>query len=302
MIKFLLYAHTDPVMTARLCSALKPYAVHVHIDLKSEIKAFESEAIKANADNIVFTQRRVPVFWAGYSQVEAMRILIEEAGSYAKPGDYFVMLSGQDYPVKPVSEFERFLTANQGTQYIKCFKVDESNDHYRQQVNGRHHRDLKLLGKAQGGLKRLRNVVIRIADLLTLVAPTKPADLVITHGQTHWALTAECAIELNNSVNPAIERFFRRCFSPDEKFFHTLVVNSRFRSKMLDGGPVPFAGRGNWRYTNFHHIDPSLAKTFTLSDWPTVKGTEKFFIRKVESHVSATLMDRIDDELLGLPK
>jgi hypothetical protein len=101
-------------------------------------------------------------------------------------------------------------------------------------------------------------------------------------------------------ITPEIEEFFQSVFAPDEKVFHSLFASTRFAADSYQiSGPTDYIGSGNWRYTNFHHIHPSLTKVYELADWKEVSNSSKFFIRKVESRRSEALLGRIDTELLN---
>ncbi len=287
-------------MLVRLCIRLYPHQVFVHVDAKSDIVPFQQGLFRAGCEHVSLLPTRVPVNWAGYSQVEAMRLLIEAASSRTAPDDYMVMMSGQDYPLRDVRSFAEYLAACSGKQYIKSFIVQGTEKKYTSQITRRHHRDLPFLRRCSGRLRRLRNVLIRFLEVIDCrQMPAAPEGMKIAHGETHWALTAECAVELNNSVTPEIESFFKTTFAPDEKFFHSLFLNSRYTKSAQGGSLVPYTGPGNWRYTNFHFLN-SDHTTFTHREWPSILGTEKFFVRKVESVRSWNLLQIIDRETLDI--
>jgi hypothetical protein len=66
--------------------------------------------------------------------------------------------------------------------------------------------------------------------------------------------------------------------------------------------PVPYVGIGQRHYANLHHIDPTLVRVYTDTDWRDVKEMSTYFFRKVESDRSARLLDLIDEELLGITR
>jgi hypothetical protein len=113
-------------MFGRLCSRLLPHPVIAHIDRKTNRHDFERAAASARADNVEFVIDTVSVNWAGYSQVEAMRRLIRTAAPLTPADDYMVMLSGQDYPIQPLSKFIERLNQEPKQQYIRSFRILES--------------------------------------------------------------------------------------------------------------------------------------------------------------------------------
>lgn len=114
------------------------------------------------------------------------------------------------------------------------------------------------------------------------------------HGSTWWALTPAAAEyvlrELEN--RPTLIAKYRKSFASDEQFVPTLIGNSAFASRST--GEMPFTGRGVWKTANLHVIDPSLARWFTINDLDELRGSDKFFVRKVSSARSAELLDALD--------
>lgn len=284
-------------MLGRLCKWLAPYEVFVHIDAKVDIAPFE-DACEGLA-RITFVPSRVPVNWAGYSQVRAMTSLIGAALPKARPDEHLVMLSGQDFPIKPMKELDHHLRINRDTQFIRAFAIEGTEAKYEKQLLKRHHRDLPLLDRGAPYTRRFRNAVIRGVEYLDRrPMPSKPEHLsVIAHGSTQWALTAECAADILQRLDADVERYFSAVFAPDEKVFHSLVASGDWNRRMSDGGPSPYVGPGNYRYTNFHEISPSHAVR-DLRDWDIVASSDKYFVRKVVSGQSDSLIAKIERDLL----
>jgi hypothetical protein len=92
----------------------------------------------------------------------------------------------------------------------------------------------------------------------------------------------------------------RRAGFPDEHYIHTIVGNSQFARKAT--GLQKFTGIGTYRMANLHHIDPSLSKWFTELDFELLRKSDKLFVRKVRTSDGTGLVNRIDEELLGLSK
>lgn len=289
MATFLIYAHTDPVMLARLTRRLAPHRVIVHIDAKSDEAPFR-ECVSRDVE---FTRERVPVFWADYSQVRAMRVLIEHAAA-GDPEEHLVMLSGQCYPARPIHELESHLDAHAGFQFIRSFHVFDSNANYVAQVERTHLLDIPtaLPQPIRGATRRL------VAAASRMKTREAPPGLTVCHGQTHWALTRACALDALARLSPEIERYFRRSFSPDEKVFHSLVASGPFGAKIFGGSPVEFVGAGNYRYTNFHYIDPTL-RELDHRDLEAILRSDQYFARKITTRRGGALMDALDARRVG---
>jgi hypothetical protein len=305
MTIFLIYTFREPALLARTIRRLAPHKVVVHVDQKVDQAPFTSAVGAEDRDRVEFLADRVRVNWGGYSQVEAIRRLVNAGIARARHDEYLVLLSGQDYPIRPVADLEGMLAGSDGKQFLRYFDVAGSEAKYTAQVDRRYHRDLALLSTrtTDARLRRARNLAIRVLETASRAAGAlrPPAGFRVAHGVTHFAMTADFAAHLEASVTVELERYFRHIFVAEEKFYQSLALNSSRGSET--GGPnpdgsEPYAGPGNWRYANLHHIDPSLTKVYTKADWPEVQASSAWFLRKLESGRSTTLLERIDRELL----
>lgn len=305
MPTFMVYTYKEPQLLSRLCHVLRPFPVLIHVDAKVPLDPFRAQIQPVDQERVHFlpTAERVRVNWAGFSQVRAIRNLVRRATTMTAPDDYLVMLSGQDYPLRPVSELVDHLRSTPGRQYIRFFNIAAtSGKRYRHQIDRRHHRDLPFLDGhvLTGTIRKMRTAAILGVDLLCriLPPPRPPAHFAVAHGPTHFAITTRCAIEISNLATPAIDAYFRQVFCPEGKYYHSLVANSRFLYDTPAGGYEPYVGLGDWRYAILHHIDPSLVRVFTLEDWDEIVRSPAYFLRKVEAEASGELLDRIDSEVL----
>lgn len=197
-----------------------------------------------------------------------------------------------------VASLEAHFRKNAGVQFIRAFAIDGTERKYTSQIDHRHNRDLPFLATrtANAYLNRVRNATIHVCDVLTRLVPmaTRPPGLPILQGPTHFAITAECARELESMVTPEIEGYFKQVFCPEEKFYQSLIGASSFANATPGRGVEAYVGPGNWRYANLHVIDPTLVRVFDIDDLEEVLSSGKFFLRKVKTGKSDGLLDAID--------
>lgn len=221
---FLILAHDNPANTARLVKLLlaSGSAVCLHYDLNAgdaplkEIK----DRLGALADQIILP-KRVRVSWGEWSIVEAtlhgLRALLESGHEL----DYIHLMSGADYPIRPVSEFRAFLERHNGVDFIESHPVakrqwvkdglSRERFQYRHFFNFKAHPKLfSWCWKVQAALKLRRK---------------PPEGLSIHMGSQWWTLTtATCRHVLERGTSREIVRFFRRSWIPDEMFVQTLAA------------------------------------------------------------------------------
>jgi hypothetical protein len=103
-------------------------SVFLHVDRKSTMMQ-ELSQLLAGAARVYFTPRRVPVYWGGYSLVQATLELMRQSMAQ---GDYdrFVLMQGADYPIKSSAEIDQFFTRHPDTEFIKACDATASKLQY----------------------------------------------------------------------------------------------------------------------------------------------------------------------------
>jgi hypothetical protein len=298
---YLIAAHADPTQLARLCSRLSPGSrTFIHVDAKVRPRAFAEfrAAVHAARPAAVFLESRRRVTWSGFEGILAHLDLARAAVSEMDASDHLVLLSGADYPIRPVEEFERFLDSASHRQHIRAFAINEGGDKYRRQIERYWWMDQVIPSTSVDKIyRRLLN-----ESLGRVLGRVRKQPHVVCQGLTWWAITADCARHVLGVVDhsPQLTRYYRHVWCPDEKLVHSIVHSSGFARQTRYGSVEPFRGPGQWRMTNFHLIHPSLVKYYTIEDREEIAMSEQYFVRKVATGTSAELLDWIDRVRLGV--
>jgi len=297
MPAYLIITHTDPANVARLCGRIPQASpVYIHVDGNVGRRYGEFEQRVSQVRDAVFIQPRRRVSWSGFEMVRAEIDLLRAAHMAIDDADHLVLLSGSDYPIRPVEEFEAYLGAAAHRQHIRAFSIPDSEDRYFRQVDRLWWMDRII----PGGLadKALRKALNETAG--RLVGRLRRPPNTPCHGLSWWAITGSCARFVLEEAerDPRLERFYRHVWCPDEKFVHSIVHASSFARETRSGGVETYEGPGQWRLSNFHLIHPSLTKYYTVADREEVARSDQFFVRKVRSDLSTPLLDWIDHRRL----
>ena len=225
-IAYLTAVHDNPGVLKRLIAALscKDCGFFIHIDRKADIRQFSG----ITGDNIFLSEERIPVYHSGYTQVEATLLLLRDALSRTQDYDYFVLLGGTHYPLRSKEYIHRFFEKNRGTEFISIARMPSD-----------------ALGMPLSKLNRIyfeedepvRRFLSRVLAKVGLAHRDYRKCLGVLEpygGSNWWALTREACqyiIEFVQS-NEGVPRFFRNTCCPDEMFFHTVLGNSPFRSRV----------------------------------------------------------------------
>ncbi|MCP3683208.1 MAG: beta-1,6-N-acetylglucosaminyltransferase [bacterium] len=222
-LAYLILAHNSPGHFSRLVKTLrhKNVTIFAHVDSKSDIQEFSTSE---TCEHVIFIPERVAVYWGGYSLTQATLNLLRFAFSYGK-FDYYQLLSGVDYPLKSNDVIISTL-ANSKCQFMEY--------------------DSKPLSRLEritleGGFKssnHLKSSLIMFLNGCFLVFSyfykrdyrKHIGKLNIHSGANWWTLTGECVDCVLNFLkdNPAYTRAFKHSLCPDEMFFHTIVLNSKY--------------------------------------------------------------------------
>lgn len=245
--------------------------VFVHVDRKFEEAPFL-------CDGAIPVERRVEINWAGFGIVEASLNWLEQARKREHYHTH-VLLSAQDYPVKPVEEIVAILDAHEGERV----QIEEPEGDYtwrwrRFHVPDRH--------GVRGFVDRCRKALwYRDRPVRTL-----PKGFSHAVGSTYWVLGPQAVDWLLDTLRnrPDIVDFFRNTFAPDEMFFQTMFAASPFKDRLAP---------------NLHWIDWSAGgahpKLLLEEDFDRIASSGACFARKFDDRTDGGILDRIDRELLG---
>lgn len=292
-LAYLIAAHAQPEHLRRLLAAIATDRAHafVHIDKKSDLRPFAPLAGPA----VTFCKQRVAVYWAEFSQVEATLALLRTALSAPAQFDYFVLLSGADYPLWHPAYIEDFFARRAGSEFLNMVAMPSVAAN----------KPLSRLTEykvASGQLTTVpRKVVrrlLRLAHLLPQGRDFRPAfrGLQPYGGSSWWALSrAACEYVLRFvEREKKVVKFFRNTWCPDEAFFQTILGNSPFQARVTHN--VTYA---DWSAGGAHPIAiderhlPLFAAREGLHAQDVYGQGELLFARKFSAR-DAALIAKID--------
>ena len=227
-IAYLIMAHNTPKQLTRLISSLQSEhsTFYIHIDKKSSEKF---DIPKMN--NVHILKKRIPVFWGGFSQVEASLELLKEATKHGSH-DYYVLLSGSSYPVKSTHYINEFFSKYNGYEFIDLYPMplfDKNFDRI----------DYFFLegdtNKYINFLYAKINILIKSLKIKRTY-PTKYSEFKKLAGANWWALTHYCVEYILNFLkeNKEYIKFYKNTLCPDEMFFQTIIGNSPFSKNIMN--------------------------------------------------------------------
>jgi hypothetical protein len=217
--------------------------------------------------------------------------LIRQAFNRPQDYDYFVLLSGSEYPLRSRLYIHDFLEANRGKEFMNIVKMPNKEA-------GKPISRIKTL-RIQSNRPLYRFIVKALArlglaqrDYRKYLGTLEPYS-----GNVWWALTRDACQYILEFVehNQAVVNYFENTFAPEEMFFHTILGNSAFRSRIRRNLVYEdwSAGGGHPAMINEKHVAFFEAhKKVIINDiWGSA---EMLFARKF-SDDNLELVQRIDD-------
>lgn len=280
-IAYIIRAHHAPEQLARLVRRLDSpeSAFLIHVNLRTSEHVFGEMQRLLGANERVTWLPRIRCYYGGFSLVRAALIGVEASASLRPAPDYTLLLSGQDYPIKPLSDIFAFFERGEGRSFVHHFPLPSPN-----------------WQREDGGLDRVRywyfeRLAIRTRVLRVPVLERKfPRGFRPYGGSFLWALTANAIeyVERQARMDSEILRFFRHVKYPDELFFQTLLLNSPLADEVAN--------------EELHFIDWTTGsahpRTLTRSDFEVLRESPKLFARKFDARVDESILDEIDEQLL----
>jgi len=271
----LLLTHSQPDQVARLVKKLSYGDAHfyIHVDSKTEIAPFLSIG---EMPIVFFIKKRVKVSWAGYSIVQATLNGFEEIVASGVQYDYINLLSGQDYPIKPMPHIHNFLAGNPGKIFMHSLSVTDEWQEAIPRFTRYHLLNYNFKGKYF--IERLANAVLPARKL--------PEQMKLM-GRSQWFTASRTAIVyiLDHIKNhPETVRVFKNSWAPDESIFQTILYNSPHKKDMVND--------------NLLYVDWSAGgaspKVMTMDDAEKLRQSDKLFARKFSVVTDAKILDYID--------
>ncbi|CAG9819354.1 unnamed protein product [Phaedon cochleariae] len=264
---------------------------YIHIDIRQDYLFRELLPLE-KLPNVRLTRKRFATIWGGASLLEMLRSCMWELLNKEDwKWDFVINLSESDFPVKPVSELTRFLTANRNRNFVKS-----------------HGREVQRFIQKQGLDKTFVECETRMWRIGDRVLPAG----IQLDGGSDWVALSRPFVEYVAPPDPdhlvaGLLKIFRHTLLPAESFFHTALRNSQFCATYVDNN----LHVTNWKRKlgckcQYKHVVDWCGcspNDFKVEDWPRIQNTQArqlYFARKFEPVVNQAVILRLELWLYGL--
>lgn len=282
----LILAHNNVDYVYKLAKKLSEYfEIFIHFDTKCKLTQESKENFKKNSINCYSVY---DVKWGSWSIVEATIYLMQQALKN-KDIDYVHVISGQDWPTKPLNEIYNFYVGKNDI-FLECSpakgikKTGEAIENWQKfYFNYNIVNRQKLFGKIYhriifwGQLFLRVNKLKRLGLNITLYQGSQWADL--PRDSVEFLLEQICS-------NEKLKKLFSSGFCSDEFWMQTILcLNDEYSSRIVSD---------NHRYIKWEQQNGSYPAILDERDYDSIYQSNCHFARKMTDLSSKVLIDLLD--------
>ncbi|MDX1641820.1 MAG: beta-1,6-N-acetylglucosaminyltransferase [Balneolaceae bacterium] len=292
---FVLLTHEKPNQIVRLIDRLNFMFDHPPIACHHDFSQCDLPLAEI-PENVSFVKPHLKTAWGDWSLVEATLKGIELL--YERPDNpqWFTLLSGRDYPIKPAEKIINDFKSSKCDVHISSLKLAKSNldsDYARQGYKKYNTLVFKypslvhLMQSIRLGTWYKKDIYLHKKILTKWVVPF--TNKFHCYYGSQWFSANQKATEYIlkfNKSNSRIRFYYKRVHAPDESYFHTIVGNSD-ELKTCDK---------KWRHIQWV---PTLQhpKELSAEDLPQLLESKDHFARKFNIDKYPEILDRLDEHI-----
>lgn len=303
-IACLLLVHKNISQVQRLCTCLQHESIEifVHIDKKMKIRKDELETLKSFSNKIHILPERVSCFLDEWSLVKATMNLVMYARDFLRGNvGYYVLMSGQDYLIKPISSLVNHLCNNYPKPFIDCTPRSEINwvaEKFAHTKIRIYARKLRRITNVRGFLLLSLYIERLIPKKSILYNKLRRFEIPFYGGSAWWALPDKAIDEIIYFYLNKKEFIdvYKWSDTPEETFFQTIIMQTSIADSVVINNPNERA-QNCLTYANFETPTkgfvghPHVIGTYDFG-WLVKK--DQYIARKFDINVDSDIFDKLD--------
>jgi hypothetical protein len=286
-VAYVVLSHRNPSQVLRLVRVLAegPDA-HVLVRHDGRGSSLPAPAIEAAGAEAITDD--IDVEWAAWSYFELVLSCLAEARRRLDP-DWTLILSGQDYPLRPMADIEADLERSGSDALIGAVREVESRrpasgDEFYLRCRYRHY----ARPRSMPDLPRALRPLVYARDMPPLVGVRRMARAPLPrfYSSADWLTLRRSALRkiLDAACDRRLMRHFRRVAVPSESFFASVLLADSSLTVEPD----------HRRFARFSRPGAPHPDTLTSDDLESVLSSGADFARKFDVEVDSEVLDRLD--------
>ncbi|WP_279254351.1 beta-1,6-N-acetylglucosaminyltransferase [Candidatus Seongchinamella marina] len=282
------YKNFDQLVELIRCFDLdEDFNIYIHIDKRKRPDKVVTQKIESFS-NVRLVSFKYSVNWGGLNYLKSYLHLSSEALKDQK-NTYFHLITAQDFPASPISEFRKLLDCSEQKDYMINQRIPNKNwkGGGMERIEYFHFYD--TFDVKEGGEKWISRLVkIQKSVRLRRAFPKKnPA---LYGGSTYWTLTRPTLQFVVNQANgdSRLIRRMKHTFCPEEMYFQTVIMNSKYAANVENS---------NLRYIDWSSGRGGYPAVLDSRDFEEIVSSKSLFARKLDSPTSNSLKLMLKDRL-----
>ncbi|MEH1824040.1 MAG: beta-1,6-N-acetylglucosaminyltransferase [Nostoc sp.] len=292
LIGFILLTHRNTLQIYRLINKLNrmfnyPVIVCHHDFSKCDL------SVNTLSKNVLLVRPHLQTEWASFALVEATVQALKLMYEVPDPPDWFVLLSGADYPIKTANQILDDLNSNSYDAYIQHEKITYETYKYdlRPSILWQKNSYQRYCTKSFSfnyAKKYLVNLNLEICfehPLLTKPFLPFSKKLACFSGSQWFCANSKAAkyiIDFHSQKN-ALTLYYSKLKYADESYFQTILANA----------PDLKLKNDRRRYIDWSD-GGSHPKTLLMEDLPNLLASSAHFARKFDIDIDSNILDELD--------
>ena len=266
--------------------------LYIHVDKKSLFTKDEIVELK-NSKGVRAVYQKYHLNWGSFSILKTEIFLLKQAVKNGKYS-YFHLLSGQDYPIKPLNQFLDFFKNADYKGYLSCIHMPNEHLDNNTMCRLQNYYFMDIINyKSNGGGKRIYKIMETIRRLG--FRKQLPKDLEHFYCGSAWFSIDKDLVDyllFRTKYKPCFYWKMWTTFVPEEIYVSTIVLNSPFKNLIdIDNN----CRRILWDKS----IDIDSPQNAEMKHFrELIAVPEIFFCRKFELPQSNTIIDNLDKYVL----
>lgn len=290
-VGFVLLTHNKPYQAIRLFNTLNRMFNHPPIAWHHDFGLCDLPP-DLTTTNAQFVRPHIRTEWGKFSVVDATISALDLLVRLPHAPDWFVLLSGADYPIKTADAILQDFKSSQFDVHIRYERIIY-NQYERDWQQLCYDRYCSLKFRIPSINKRFHPKKRTITINHPLIASRlSPFDKITCFAGEHWFCgkihAAEYLVNFYKTQTWLADHYRKRdvhTISPDELYYQTVFLNSKLK-----------VSNNFWRYIEwpvFHSLHPN---TLTIKDLNKLNASDAHFARKFDVNADNAILDVLDSQ------
>lgn len=277
-IAVLILAHKSVWQVERLVNRLsESFDIYIHADRKWNLDT----NVFSSYPNVHFVKRH-EVHWGSYLQINATMELFKAA--WKQQYDYYLLISGQDLPIKSNMEIKDFLIQNQDVNFVNFDSLPRPD--WADQNGGfdriDYYHGIHFEARNMGMLKRKLYTAVRKFQIRTGLK--RKLYHIKYYGGWNWLnINKEAMNQIFKFLeeHPHYLKTFKYTHSGDEIWAQTILAN---RITNIESDSLRYT---RWEQKTAHPV------VLKLEDLDSIMGSNNLFARKFDEDIDKDIIEKI---------